>query len=290
MDAQPAPPRLIPIEVEQVDDPRLADYHDIRERDARGTVTRPAVFVGEQFLIVEKMLALPGVTKSILIAPHLRERFRERFEFVDEGPADAIPLYVASPALVESIAGFAVHRGVLAVGRRAGIADRSIESALPDCGGTNPLTVLLCEEIRNIDNIGMLFRNAAAFGVDAVVLSPTCHDPLYRKSLRVSIGHVLTVPWVRSMDWATDLERLKREWNLMLIAASAGRGAPSLDSIAPPTRVGIVVGSEFDGVSQATLRGCDAMARIPMSPRVDSLNVATAAAVILHRFSRGERM
>jgi len=283
------------IAIERADDPRLEDYRDIRDRDAQGAEARPGLFIGEQFLIVEKMLARPAMTKSVLIAPQHLARFEERFEVV-RGKREsklnsfAFPLFVAAPAIMEKVAGFAIHRGVLAVGFRPSPDSLTIDRAVPDRGGSGPLTVLLCESIRNIDNIGSLFRNAAAFAVDVVVLSPDCHDPLYRKSIRVSIGHVLSMPWARSTNWPRDLDRLKREWNLTLIAAAARSDAVTIDAIAPPQRVGIVVGSEFDGLSSDSRTRCDHIARIPMAAGVDSLNVATAAAVMLHHFSRGERV
>ena len=159
----------------------------------------------------------------------------------------------------------------------------------PDLSRREALTLLVCENITNIDNIGFLFRNAAAFGVDAVLLSPRCHDPLYRKSLRVSIGHALTVPFVRSTDWTAQLDRLRREWGVTLIAAALDPRAEDLDAVARPGRVGLVVGQEFEGISPETLDRCDHIVRIPMAPGVDSLNVAVAAAVCLHRFSTGQR-
>ncbi|MHC4785197.1 MAG: TrmH family RNA methyltransferase, partial [Planctomycetota bacterium] len=128
-----------------------------------------------------------------------------------------------------------------------------------------------------------------AFGVDAVVLSPSCHDPLYRKALRVSIGHALTVPFVRSADWPTELARLRREWGVTLIAAALDTRAVDLDSLERPKRVGLVVGQEYQGISRDTLDRCDHIVRIPMAAGVDSLNVAVAAAVCLHRFSTGRR-
>ena len=153
-------------------------------------------------------------------------------------------------------------------------------------------TVLVCESIRNIDNIGSLFRVAAAFGVDAVVLSPDCHDPLYRKSLRVSIGHALSIPWARSEDWAGDLDRLRTRHDLHLIGASVGDGSTLPEAV--PTdyrnRIGLVMGSEFDGLGSESTSGCDALVRIAMAEGVDSLNVAVAAAVLLDRFSTAPRV
>ncbi|MCZ6810997.1 MAG: RNA methyltransferase [Planctomycetota bacterium] len=261
-------------------DPRLANYRDIRDRGLLGRDGIPGLFVGEQPLIVQRMLSMPGVTKSVLVVRTWADRIAPL------APPE-VPVYVAPLDLMRHVAGFTVHRGVLAVGYRSAIERSDLASALRPAA---PLTVLLCENITNIDNIGLLFRNAAAFGVDAVVLSPRCHDPLYRKSLRVSIGHALTVPFVRCLDWPGDLVRLKARWNLTLIAAALDERAIDLRLVDRPERVGLVVGEEFHGLSPTTLDHCDHIVKVPMAPGVDSLNVAVAAAVCLHRFSTGKRI
>jgi len=276
---QDSPPNVI--DISDFEDPRLDDYRDIRDRDLMGEPGRPGLFIGEQALTVEKMLSIPGLTKSVLITPTWVERISP------QAPSD-VPVYVVSPEDMRRVAGFRIHRGVLAAGRRPAPESPTIDAVVPNRPG--PLTVLLCEDVSNIDNVGLLFRNAAAFAVDAVVLSPRCHDPLYRKSIRVSIGHVLTTPWARSGDWPADLERLKREWGLTLIGAATGRRAEPIDAIDRPERVGVVVGPEYEGLSEATLALCGRIGRIPMAPGVDSLNVGVAAAVCLHRFTRGERV
>ncbi|MHC4416831.1 MAG: TrmH family RNA methyltransferase [Planctomycetota bacterium] len=267
------------IEVSDIDDPRLADYRDIRDRGLRGHEGYPGLFVGEQPLVVEHMLGKPGVTKSVLLGPAWVDRIAPRV------PPE-VPVYVAPIELMKRIAGFNIHRGVLAVGYRRAVERPDLD---PDLAGREALTLLVCENITNIDNMGFLFRNAAAFGVDAVVLSPRCHDPLYRKPLRVSIGHALTVPFVRSHDWPTELDRLRGELGVTLIAAALDPRAVDLDAIPRPGRVGLVVGQEYQGIAPDTLDRCDHVVRIPMAAGIDSLNVAVAAAVCLHRFSRGER-
>ncbi len=205
------------LEVIDLADTRLADYRDIRDRGLRGRDGIPGLFVGEQPLIVQRMLSMPGVTKSVLVATTWADRIAHL------APPE-VPVYVAPLDLMRHVAGFTVHRGVLAVGYRSAIERSDLASALRPDG---PLTVLLCESITNIDNIGLLFRNAAAFGVDAVVLSPRCHDPLYRKSLRVSIGHALTVPFVRCRDWPGDLGRLKARHPTSRVCANNQRAAAS---------------------------------------------------------------
>ena len=268
-------------------DPRLEDFRDIRDRDVKGPSGRPGVFIGEQTLVVEKMLQRPGRIRRILVADARRDWLESALARAGHPEVEAL---IAPMAMLETIAGFPIHRGVIASGDRRGLDDRTIEDVVPE--GDRPATVLILESIRNIDNIGSLFRVAAAFGVDAVVLSPDCHDPLYRKSLRVSIGHALSIPWARSEDWAGDLDRLRTRHGLHLIGASVGDGSTLPDAVATDdrNRIGLVMGSEFDGLGSESTSGCDALVRIAMAEGVDSLNVAVAAAVLLDRFSTAPRV
>lgn len=272
-----------PIRIDDPDDARLDDYRAVRDRDLRGAAGRPGLFIGEQALIVERMLAVPGRTKSVLvqraqlarIAPHV--------------PAD-VPLYVVSDAVLRAVVGFDLHRGVLAVGWRPPPGAQTLAVALPPpLDRTAPLTVLVCEDITHHDNLGMLLRNAAAFAVDAVVLSPRCHDPLYRRCLRMSIGHALDVPTARSADWPADLAALRDRWGCAIVAAATGPGAVALDDAPRLRRLALVVGTEGHGLSDAALALADHRVRIPMRRGVDSLNVAVAAAVCLHRLTTGDR-
>jgi tRNA G18 (ribose-2'-O)-methylase SpoU len=153
-----------------------------------------------------------------------------------------------------------------------------------------PRTVLVCEDITNIDNIGQLFRIAAAFAADLVLLSPSCHDPLYRKSLRVSCGCALQVPFARSDDWQGDLARIRDDAGFLLVGATGG-GAQRLQDVAAqvgglrPRRLAVVVGAEFAGLRADTLAVCSFRAKIPMAHGVDSLNVGVAAGVFLARLA-----
>ena len=146
--------------------------------------------------------------------------------------------------------------------------------------------MMLAEGLTNVDNMGALFRNAAAFGVDGIVLDPTCCDPLYRKAIRVSMGHVLSIPYAVSQDWVGDLKRLKNEWGMLLIAAEATPDARPLWEVPRSSRTAIIFGSEGHGLSSATLALCDAVCEIPMSGNVPSVNVAVASAVFLYELNR----
>ena len=265
-------------------DPRIEDYRDIREKDLLGRGGRNGLFIGEAILVVEVMLAKPGMTRSILVSEPQLSRVEA---LVAASASPRTPIYVADAEVIKSIAGFKIHRGVLACGNRPDEEQTTLESVLPPAG--QPGTILVCEGIGNVDNIGLLFRNAAAFAVDGVVLSPDCHDPLYRKSLRVSIGHALRVPYHRSRDWARTLETLKQH-QMEVIGTSLAAEAIPLDEAVAPARTALVVGSEFNGLGTITLGACDQLIRIPMAVGTDSLNVGVAAAVCLHPFARKNRV
>lgn len=272
------------IVIEDLNDPRVGDYAGIRDRDLLGAAGRPGQFVGETRLVVDRMLERPGMTKSVFVEQRHTEEMRER---MDRAGRATVPLYTAAEPIIAGIAGFNVHRGVLAIGHRPADADIALD-ALPRDGSLR--TLLCCEGITNIDNVGGLYRNAAAFGADAVVLSPDCHDHLYRKCLRVSMGHALSLRTARSHDWNGDLRRLKRDWGLHLIGLAIGPTAVAIDAAPLPERVAVVVGAEFAGLSDATLGLCDTVVRIPMAAGIDSLNVSVAAGIALHRFTRSLRI
>lgn len=262
------------------DDVRLAPYRDLRDADLAARRGEEGWFIGEQALVVEQMLREPGRCLSVLAS----DRMAPRAAALIAASADpTVPLLVASSAVLESIAGFPLHRGLLALGRRPADGGERIAAAVAD--PRRPLLLLACEEIRNIDNIGMLFRNAAAFGVAGVLLSPGCHDPLYRKSLRVSIGHALEIPFTRPSPWPQALREFADRHAFEILGASTDENAMAIGRLPPPARAILAIGSEFAGLARETLEACDARVRIPMAAGVDSLNAAVAAAVCLSRLS-----
>lgn len=270
-----------PIFIESIDDPRLDDYRNIRDRNLRSAQREQGRFIGESVLVVERMLAQPAITRSVLASEKKGDRLAT---MIADSPSPSTPLLVVSDAIIKQVAGFDLHRGVLACGERNKIDTRSLVSVLPDANAR--ATLLLCDGINNIDNIGLLFRNAAAFGVDAVILSPDCHDPLYRKSLRVSIGHALQIPYHRCDNWRECLEALRNEHGFQTIASSLDEQAIALDAAPQPDRLALIMGSEFNGICEGSRDAADALVRIPMAKNVDSLNVAAASAVLLHHFKR----
>ena len=275
------------VRIESADDPRLAPYMQVRDRDALGADGRPGLFVGESPLVIEAMLRAPVETLSILASDRQEARAHSLLE--DARPSRAgrpdPDILLAPDEVLDAAVGFNIHRGFLAIGRRP--APRTVREVVPAAGDC---LVLVVEDVNNIDNIGQLFRNAAAFGCAAVVLSPACHDPLYRKSLRVSCGHALRVPFARSTAWAEDLAWLRDGAGLAIVGAT-GSGDRTLAetagelAISSPRRVAVLVGAEFDGLTPLALGACSHRTRIPMAPGVDSLNVGVAAGVVLARLA-----
>ena len=275
------------VRIESADDPRLAPYMQVRDRDALGADGRPGLFVGESPLVIEAMLRAPVETLSILASD--RQEVRAHALLEDARPSRAgrpdPDILLAPDEVLDAAVGFNIHRGFLAIGRRP--APRTVRDVVPASGDC---LLLVVEDVNNIDNIGQLFRNAAAFGCAAVVLSPACHDPLYRKSLRVSCGHALRVPFARSTAWAEDLAWLCDGAGLAIVGAT-GSGDRTLAetagelAIASPRRVAVLVGAEFDGLTPLALGACSHRTRIPMAPGVDSLNVGVAAGVVLARLA-----
>ena len=278
-------PPVEPIRITDPGDPRISDYVALRDRGLRAKNRGEGVFIGEAVLVVGVMLESAGMTRSVLASEKQASRMAE---MISRSGSPKTPLFVADEEIIQSIAGFDLHRGVLACGVRADLEEKTLEEIMPANG--RDATLLICDGISNIDNIGMLFRNAAAFGVDAVILSPDCHDPLYRKSLRVSIGHALRIPWHRSEDWDATLQRLTHEFKITLIGTSIESKSIPLDRIETPERVGVVMGSEFTGIGRIASDHCAMMTRIPMMEGTDSLNVGVASAVCLHKFSRSNRI
>lgn len=241
--------------------------------------------MAESIHVLERLLNHPQLVHSMLLSPHMFERLQPRIEAITQShPFD---VFVAPIDLMSEITGFHIHRGALAAGKRPRSEELSLDAAIGHLRGAKQLRLVLCEAITHIDNMGAIFRNAAAFGADAVVIDSASCDPLYRKAIRVSMGHVFSVPYAICEDWPYDLVRLREEWDLTLIAAETDQGAKPLHTMRVPKRVGVIFGSEGHGLSEASLSQCDAMYEIPMLKGVPSLNVATASAVFLYELQRG---
>jgi tRNA G18 (ribose-2'-O)-methylase SpoU len=241
-------------------DPRLGDYRDLRDRHLN---EEGGKFVAESELVVRKLLASRLRVHSVLVtAPRLKAL---------EDVLGEVETLVAPQELVDNVAGFHVHRGCLAIGERP--RDVALPAEAP--------ALLALEDLVDVDNLGALTRNAAALGAGGILLSPRCADPFYRKAIRVSMGSVFHLPIVRAVAWLDDLRAL-RERGYVLIAAVLGEATP-IQRFTPPPRFALVLGAEGPGLTPGTQRLCDARVTIPMAPGADSLNVATAGAVLLHR-------
>lgn len=275
----PATTRPEPIRIMSIEDERLNVYRNVRDKDLSG---RDKTFMAESEMVLRRLLRAPNRIESVLLSPDRFENLKSALEVL---PAD-VPVYIADVELMTEVAGFHIHRGVLAAGKRLHPTQLFLDCALGDLRGRDHLTILVAERFTNVDNMGTLFRNAAAFGADAVALDPKCCDPLYRKAIRVSMGHVLSVPYGIMHHYPTDLDRLKCEWGCTLIGAELTDDSKPLWELLHHDRLAIIFGSEADGLSLEAIRACDAIYQIPMNEAVPSINVAVTSAVFLYERRR----
>lgn len=267
----------LPTRIDDPSDPRIAGFVSIRERDLTG---RQGRFIAEGTVVLRMLAAAHRsgrgiVAEAILL---LENRVAGLGALLAEFAAD-VPVYVADARVFDAIAGFNMHRGVLALGRHDQMTGRdALLAGLP----ASSLVLVACG-ISNHDNMGSLFRNAAAFGVDAVLMDQSSCDPMYRKAIRVSVGSVLALPFAREGTAAELIERLRDAgfaiWGL------SPRGETDIADIPPAPRTALLVGTEGEGLPQAVLSAVRT-AQIPQRPGLDSLNVAMAAGIALHQVAR----
>ncbi|MBM4111879.1 MAG: RNA methyltransferase [Phycisphaerae bacterium] len=311
------------IELADLDDPRAAPYRNVRDADLRGA---HGLYLVESAVCIERWLraiearrrpaAASGTdaptharregrddpraapprleVHSLLLAPPALERLRPALDAAGAGPVYAAPLEV-----VERISGYDHHHGALAMGRRLPDAgadelvdaiDRSAmppaaaDSACRDAGSAAPL--LVADGIVHVDNMGSIFRNAAAFGAAGVLLSRDSADPLMRKTVRISMGHVFTVPWAVADDLRAAIDLLRRR-GYRIVAAENEPDAKPIGGVSLRNRVAVVFGAEGRGVARGILDAADEIVRIPTRPGVP-LNVAIASAIVLHEAIRAD--
>ncbi|RWO75571.1 MAG: RNA methyltransferase [Mesorhizobium sp.] len=260
------------IRIDDPQDPRVAAFLDIRERDLAG---RQGRFVAEGKVVLEMLLAAKRfAAESVLV---LENRLAGLDATLRKAPAD-LPVYVADSEVMDRIAGFHMHRGILAIGRKG---EAQPAEALLDALPARALIVVLVG-IANHDNMGSIFRNAAAFGADAVFLDATCCDPLYRKAIRVSVGAALKVPFAsfaETVGFTAALDRL----GFGQFALSP-RGQTDIRDAKRTERLALYLGTEGEGLPEMLLARLRTV-RIDMTEGFDSLNVAAASAIALHHFS-----
>jgi tRNA G18 (ribose-2'-O)-methylase SpoU len=259
------------IRIDQFDDPRIQQYRNVSDRQL---LLRQNLFVAEGRLVVARLLEGGYAIVSLL----LNEASLRALGMPLAAISADVPIYVCETAEFASITGFTLHRGCLA------LAQRPHARSAPDIIENANLLVVL-EGVADPDNIGSVFRNAAAFGADGVLLSPTCCDPLYRKAIRTSMGAVLRVAYARLENWPSDLALLTTHgFTLMALTPKA---AIDLNTCARPRRTALLVGSEGPGLTTRVEAMADSAVRISIRDGVDSLNLATATGIALHYFGRG---
>lgn len=264
---------LVP--VRDAADPRLADYVSLTDVALRSRhEPEQGLFIAESLEVLRRAVAAGCAPRSFLLdAVRVDEAADVLAAFPD------VPTYVADQDLLRAVTGFRVHRGVLAAMHRPAPLGVAV---LLDALAAGRSRVVVLEDLVDHTNVGAAFRSVAALGADAVVVAPRCADPLYRRSVRVSMGTVFAVPWARSADWPGDLDLL-REHGFVVAALALATDAVPLDVFAAqaPERVALVLGAEGDGLSARVVAASDVSVRIPMVGGVDSLNVAAACAVAL---------
>jgi tRNA G18 (ribose-2'-O)-methylase SpoU len=257
-------------EVIDPDDDRLADFRDLTRADRRPD--RPGgrgLVLAEGVVVVRRLLASPYPVRAVLGVRRKVDELAAELAGLDAG------VYVTSADLLARVVGFHLNRGVLASADRATPADVAglVSTAR---------TLAVLEGINDHENLGALFRNAAALGVDGVLLGARCADPLYRRSVRVSMGHVLSVPFTTLARWPEDLDMLRRNGFRIVALTPRVGSVPLARARLSGTRVALLLGAEGSGLSPDALAAAEELVGIPMAGGVDSLNVATAAAIAFY--------
>ena len=248
-------------------DPRLSDYRDLRDVALRRAVeAEHGLFLAEGEKVVRRAMEAGYPARSFLMAERWLDGLADVLATTDA------PCYVVSEALAEQVTGFHVHRGALASLERQPLP--AVEDVL-----AGARTVLVLEDVVDHTNVGAIIRSGAALGVDAVLLSPRCADPLYRRAVKVAMGAVFTVPWTRLPEWHDALPRLSGSGFTTVALTLAEDAVPLEEALAGVDRVALVLGTEGHGLSERWQATADRRAVIPMDEGVDSLNVAAACAV-----------
>ena len=264
------------VDVADPSDPRLDDFRDLNSIDRRPDLpSGKGLVIAEGVLVVQRMLASRFTARAFLGTDRRRRELAEDLRRTDA------PFYRATPEVMAEVIGFHLNRGVLGAAPRP--RELTVDEVLADAQ-----TVAVLEGVNDHENLGSIFRNAAGLAVDAVVFGAGCADPLYRRAVRVSMGHALLVPHARASAWPGDLDSL-RDRGFRIIAMTPNPASRSLAEVMGELagdRVAVLVGAEGPGLSEHVMRASDERVRIPMSRGTDSLNVATAAALAFYERAR----
>jgi tRNA G18 (ribose-2'-O)-methylase SpoU len=261
--------------IERLDDPRVWHYRNLKDRalDRSGRW-----FIAEGEHVVRRLLASDFEVESVFLS-------QKRIEAMRSATPAGVPVFVAPQTLMEQVMGFKFHSGVVACGRRK--PRKLIDEVIPK--DRTRLTLVICPDISNVENIGTIVRLCAGFGVDALILGEHSHDPFWRQSVRVSMGTIFSLPIVQTDNLLRDLKRLQTEWNVELAGTVLDADAEPLASALRPARFGLLFGNEAQGLDAQHIAACDRRITIPMQLGTDSLNVGIAAGIILYHFTQAAR-
>ena len=256
-------------------DARVAAYVRLRDTNLRKSLeAEHGLFIAEGEKVIRRAVAAGYPVRSLLMERRWLEPLSDLLDGVDA------PVYVAEPDVVDAVTGYPVHRGALAeMGRTPPRAPADVLAAAR--------TLVICEDIVDHTNVGAIFRCVAALGVDAVLISPRCADPLYRRAVKVAMGAVFTVPYARMDDWRDGLAEVRAAGFTLLALTPAADAVPLAEAVATPrdARRALLLGTEGDGLSARWATAADLRVRIPMSRDVDSLNVSAAAAIACYELT-----
>ena len=269
-------------EVSEVNDPRLYSFRSIKGKSNRSDDT----FVAESEIVLDRLLESKFRIRSVLLTPGRARRLRQQLHNANGERTEPFTVLVAPQGIIDTVVGYPLHRGVITLAERRPLPSPTELLA-------RARTVLLLEDVADPENIGSMFRHAAGFGVDAVILQGHCGDPLYRKTIRTSMGWTLTIPYCEIGDEFGTIGELLTRAGFVSLALTPSSNALSLgqviDGLDADARIAIVLGAEGPGLKSETMAATTFRARIPMSDGVDSLNVSTSAAIALFALTSAQQ-
>jgi tRNA G18 (ribose-2'-O)-methylase SpoU len=255
-------------EISSLDDPRLADYSHLT--DVALKKSGGGLYIAESLLVLERAIAAGHRPRSVLA---LGTSVADAVAATD---GFDIPIFWGPPELLAELTGYLLHRGLIAAMHRP-------ELPTPAVLLRDARRIVILENVVDPTNVGAIFRSVAAIGADAVLVTPRCSDPFYRRAIRVSMGTVLQVPWARVGDWASTRELLTASgFHLAALALADGAVPLKVFAAAAPERVALVLGTEGEGLTREAIEAADTVVTIPMAHGIDSLNVAATAAVAMY--------